>query len=78
MRTVVAIDVGGTKLAAGIVDEQGELRARAQAPTPAGDDAEALFGVIAGLIDEVGGIGDAAAVGVGTGGPMTRGGDGPS
>jgi len=77
---VLAVDVGGTKLAAGAVDVHGALLARAQAPTDAHGDGEALFATLAGLVDgvrvhpEVAGR-ELVACGVGSGGPMTRGGE---
>jgi len=71
--TVLAIDIGGTKLAAGIVDDIGAIRRRAQAPTPADGPAEELFGVLRALVDEVR-TGDEDACGVGCGGPMSPGG----
>ena len=33
--TVLAIDIGGTKMAAGVVDDAGNIAAQLQAPTPA-------------------------------------------
>ena len=71
----LAIDVGGTKLAAGLVTAEGDLVASAAAPTPRGDDAEALFSVVLALVDSVGGNGDVVACGVGSGGPMGPGGE---
>ena len=79
----LAIDVGGTKLAAGLVTADGELVARATAPTvhgvaatPAGDgDGERLFSVLLALIESVGGNGDVVVCGVGCGGPMAPGGE---
>jgi glucokinase len=77
MPTVLAVDVGGTKLAAAVVAREGVVLARASAPTPSGDDAEAVFAALAGVIAEA----RAAAApdlevpiacGVGCGGPMTR------
>ena len=41
--SILAVDVGGTKLAAGLVSDQGELLVRRTTPTVAGTDAEALF-----------------------------------
>jgi len=70
---VLAVDIGGTKLAAGRVSAMGELVARASAPTPAGDDPERLFAVLLGVVDQVR-TGSEQACGVGTGGPMTAGG----
>jgi len=73
MEVALALDVGGTKLAAGVVNRAGELLERAQLPTPQGD-AEAVFSTLCELADRV--LGDAAAVcGVGCGGPMTAGGE---
>jgi glucokinase len=40
---VLALDVGGTKLAAGVVDEVGRVRSRSRVPTPATGNADALF-----------------------------------
>jgi glucokinase len=72
---VLALDVGGTKLATGLVDGTGGLAGRRQVATPVGDDPEALFAVVAALIDQVRADAPAAArpvgVGVGCGGPMT-------
>lgn len=71
----LAVDVGGTKMAAGLVDEQGTVLAHVQAPTPPGADADALFDALAGVVDRVEGAERAAVCGVGCGGPMTRGGE---
>lgn len=80
----LAIDIGGTKLAAGLVTAEGELVARATAPTSfgadaaaagAGDDGERLFGVLLALVESVGGDGEVVACGVGCGGPMAPGGE---
>ncbi|MGH9183077.1 MAG: ROK family protein [Acidimicrobiales bacterium] len=73
MATALAVDIGGTKLAAGVVDEAGGLVDRAQAPTPGGD-AEALLAVLLALVEEVR-RGDEVVCGVGAGGPMTGGGE---
>ncbi len=51
---VLAVDIGGTKLAAGLVDEKGEVVASAQAPTPTTTDADVLFSVLLAVIDSVG------------------------
>src|SRR5688500_12819492 len=71
----LAVDVGGTKLAAGLVTADGELVARAQAPTPRTNDAEALFAALCAVVAAVGGNGEVAVCGVGCGGPMTAGGE---
>lgn len=72
--TTLAIDIGGTKLAVGLVDDDGVLRRRRQRPNPSGADAETLFGALVDLVvDTVGGE-HVARCGVGCGGPMTVGG----
>jgi glucokinase len=72
--SVLAVDVGGTKMAAGIVSADGDLLSRSQRPTPKVDDAEAVLGVLLDAVAEVR-TGDEIACGVGSGGPMTRGGE---
>ncbi len=69
----MAIDIGGTKVAAGLVTDAGELLRSATAPTP-GDD---LFGRLVDLVAEVRGDGPERpdVCGVGCGGPMTAGGE---
>jgi glucokinase len=71
---VVAIDIGGTKLSAGTVTSDGTLLERADAPTPRSKNPEALWDVLAGLVDDLQGVDEAVACGVGCGGPMTPGG----
>jgi len=74
--SVVAVDIGGTKLAAGIVDTDGRIRDRRTVPTPRDRGADALFDTLVAAIDDLGeGARQARAVGVGCGGPMTRGGE---
>jgi glucokinase len=70
----LAVDVGGTKLAAGVVTAHGEVLARARAETPGTANREALWERLASLVDEVR-TSNLAAVGVGCGGPMTQGGE---
>ena len=74
MATILAVDVGGTKMAAARVSDDGRVLARASRPTPDGTDAEAVLGA---LLEAVGEVreGDEAACGVGSGGPMTPGGE---
>lgn len=71
---VLAVDIGGTKVAVAAVTADGKVLRRAEATTPATDDAERLFTVVADLVAEVTSD-DVVAVGVGCGGPMTPGGD---
>src|SRR5205823_3481429 len=75
MNLALAVDIGGTKMAAGLVTGDGDLVASATSPTPAPTDAEALFSLVLALVDSVGGDGEVAVCGVGCGGPMTRGGE---
>ncbi|MGI9612310.1 MAG: ROK family protein [Acidimicrobiales bacterium] len=70
----LAVDIGGTKLAVGVVDDRGRLTERHQRPTPRGD-AEELFRSLVELLDDVGPTERFAVCGVGCGGPMTRGGE---
>lgn len=76
---VLAVDVGGTKIEVGVVDDAGVIVGRHRAPTPTGDDPEAVLAVLAGLVDAArSGAADRGlhpvAVGVGCGGPMAVGG----
>ncbi|MBV8559123.1 MAG: ROK family protein [Acidimicrobiia bacterium] len=75
MDVALAVDVGGTKIAVGLVTAEGELVASASSPTPPDADAEALFSVVLALVDSVGGDGEVVVCGVGCGGPMARGGE---
>lgn len=81
MELCLAVDVGGTKLAAGLVSSAGELVHADRVQTPRTTDAEELFGALSELISGV--LGNArplsrpdagsppAACGVGCGGPMS-------
>ncbi len=73
MATALAVDVGGTKVAAGLVSVAGVVERHAQVPT-AGRDAEELFATLVGVIQQVR-SGDEPVCGVGTGGPMSPGGE---
>jgi glucokinase len=79
VESVLAVDIGGTKLAAGVVDESGRIHARAQRPTPPGDEAT-VWSALAGVVDEAraalpDGVPAPLACGTGCGGPMTSGGE---
>lgn len=73
MVSVLAIDVGGTKLAAALVDGDGTLRHREQRPTPHGD-AEDVWEVLRALVSDVlraSVAGDSIqAVGIASAGPV--------
>jgi glucokinase len=71
MDTALAVDIGGTKLAAGLVTDDGNVLDSATAPSKA-DSADALFDVLAALVGPFGG---ATVCGVGCGGPMSAGGE---
>jgi len=70
----LAIDVGGTKLAAAVVGEDGTVLGSASVPTDLDLGADALFAALAGLVDGVrreAGDPALAVCGVGCGGPMS-------
>jgi glucokinase len=73
----LAVDIGGTKLAVGLVDRAGHLLTRRQIPTEGDGGPDELFGSLARLIDDVVAGAPVAPVvcGVGCGGPMTSGGE---
>jgi len=75
VQLALAVDVGGTKMAAGLVTAEGDLVASATSPTPREADGEGLFSVVLALVDSVGGDGEVVVCGVGCGGPMTPGGE---
>ena len=72
----VAVDIGGTKMAAALVDGDGRLVERVSGPTPTGSDAhashtfDALKGLLVPLLSA-----EVVVVGVGCGGPMLPGGE---
>jgi glucokinase len=74
VETVLAIDIGGTKLAVARVDAAGGVADRRHEPTPAGAGPEELWAALAGLVAGVR-RGDEVVVGVGCGGPMAPGGE---
>lgn len=67
---VLAIDVGGTKLAAGLVDGDGVVLRAGRRPTPVTTDGEVVWSVLTDLVDGVLAGEQVSAVGVGCGGPM--------
>ncbi len=74
MELILAVDVGGTKLAVGVVDTDGRLRRRVQLPTPPTSDERVLFDALAGLVERFAPFDQYVACGVGCGGPMSSGG----
>lgn len=74
---VAALDVGGTKLEAGLVSAEGRILARARCATPARAGSEDMWRAVAALMEELrdhAPDAEPVAVGCGTGGPMRRGG----
>ncbi len=73
---VLAVDIGGTKLASAVVDADGTVLAEDRAPTE-GSDAEDLFAALVALVDSVAARSPVApvAIGVGCGGPMAPAGE---
>lgn len=67
MGLTVGVDVGGTKIAAGVVDERGEILATARRESPA-TDTEAIADCIAGLVADLSTEHPITAVGVGAAG----------
>jgi glucokinase len=70
---VLAVDIGGTKMAVGLVDWAGHLRWSDSIPTPQGVNGETLWGHLAALLESVPAGTRPLACGVGCGGPMEGG-----
>ena len=70
-RTVLAVDIGSSKIAAGVVDEDGRLLRSAARPTPRGPDGEEVFAALLAAVDAVEHE-EVVGCGVGSIGPMTR------
>ncbi|MEA5154852.1 ROK family glucokinase [Raineyella sp.] len=69
--TTIGVDIGGTKIAAGVVNASGTILATVRRPTPARDTGEVVTTIVA-LIDELlsgpGAPGDVGAIGIGAAG----------
>ena len=75
MNRALAIDIGGTKIEAGIVTADGTIVRRARVASTDPTDADELFDRVAHVVGEVRVDGEPELVcGVGCGGPMRRGG----
>src|SRR5215212_3205287 len=72
MELVLAADIGGTKLAAGLVRQDRAVLVRHETATPTGTDAESLYRCLRALLEQAAESAGTAiqAVGVGCGGPM--------
>jgi glucokinase len=70
-RTVLAVDVGGTKIAAAVVDESGQVLGMVSRPTPGGGP-ETTFAAVVAVIDDVQAKSDTQveAVGIASPGPV--------
>ena len=73
MEIVLAVDVGGTKIAVGVVDADGTLLRSASVPTPRSEDPDEVFAALTSAVDQVGMAG-VRGIGVGSAGPMSSGG----
>lgn len=65
----IGIDIGGTKIAAGLVDSKGQVLVRGQLPTP-GFDPAAVLQTVCTLVAQLGAVGNDTVVGVGAAGWM--------
>jgi glucokinase len=63
MSLAVGVDIGGTKVAGGVVSDSGEVLAETRRPTPS-DDAEAALDAVIEVVKELAGQHDVSAVGV--------------
>lgn len=70
--TALAVDIGGTKLAAGVVDAEGRVLHSERVPTPRSDDAEVLWAALRDLVERARATcgQEPVGIGVGCGGPM--------
>lgn len=71
MTLACGVDVGGTKIAGGVIDEDGSILEELRVVSPA-TDAEAIEEAIAGLVGELGSRHDISAVGVGAAGYIDK------
>ncbi len=70
---VAALDIGGTKIAGALVDGRGRILARAQRPTPAGENGETVMRAVEAVLGDLtasGPWGRVGAVGIGSAGPV--------
>jgi glucokinase len=67
--SVLAVDIGGTKLAAAVVRPDGRVGRLVTRPTPA-DDAETVFAALASVATEAIGDEEVAGAGIGSAGPL--------
>ncbi|NEE41234.1 ROK family protein, partial [Streptomyces sp. SID7982] len=68
-----ALDIGGTKIAAALVDREGRVVLRARRPTPAGQDGERVVGAVHAALGELAARPEwerVGALGIGSAGPV--------
>ena len=75
MPDAIAVDIGGTKLAAAVVTADGTILRRERVETPVTSDPEVLWTSVAGLVHAVREAAQVVVCGVGCGGPMTADGE---
>src|SRR4051812_21420393 len=71
--SVLAVDVGGTKFAAAVVDADGAIRARGTVATPSTLDADLVASALQGLVEQVAStepVNALSSVGIGSAGPV--------
>ncbi|GJM38960.1 MAG: hypothetical protein DHS20C19_23270 [Acidimicrobiales bacterium] len=73
MPRALAIDIGGTKFEVAVVDDAGTITERARVASTGAADGDELFGRLAELIEAID-LDGVDVCGVGSGGPMRRGG----
>jgi len=66
----LALDIGGTKIAAGLVDAEGVLLQEFRTPTPDSEDPEVVWAAGSRVISEVLALGPVAGVGISSAGPI--------
>ena len=72
---ILAVDVGGTKMAVGLVKRTGAILWSTQTATPTGGEAEQIWSALEQLLSSALAQGRPVACGAGCGGPMERGGE---
>src|ERR1700744_1191336 len=71
MSLAIGVDIGGTKVAAGVVDENGTVLDRERRDTP-GNDVEQTESTIVAVVTTLAARPDVSAVGIGAGAPPPR------
>lgn len=74
-RPILAVDIGGTKIAVGVVDQLGNVLSRVQQPTPSSADRRELWAVVARLVEQFAPFDTFERCGIGCGGPMSADGE---